>query len=79
MVSSHPAIVVVASPGAPDDNYGERVCLFVVGQTTAIVRRDRRGRPLLAVRQKTQERIVVLDKLPERASGKVKKTCCWNS
>ncbi|MGH3970521.1 MAG: AMP-binding enzyme, partial [Mycobacterium sp.] len=56
--------------------YGERVCVFVVvnpgqqfGVTDAADHFQRCG----LARQKTPERIVVVDELPRTASGKVQK------
>ncbi|MGE2719595.1 class I adenylate-forming enzyme family protein [Mycolicibacterium celeriflavum] len=76
VVSSHPAVAEAAAIGAPDEKYGERVCVFVVlnqggSFDTAAAAAHFASRGL--ARQKTPERIVVVPELPRTISGKVQK------
>lgn len=77
VLARHRSVAEAAVIGMPDDRYGERVCAFVIG---------RPGEPPLDLdtvrahfveagiaRQKTPERIIVVDELPRGMSGKVKK------
>jgi cyclohexanecarboxylate-CoA ligase len=76
LLSVHPAVAETVAVAEPDERYGERVCAFVV---------LRQGRHLDldavrdhfaahgAARQKTPERLVVVDVLPRTAAGKVRK------
>jgi cyclohexanecarboxylate-CoA ligase len=76
VVSSHPAIAEAAALGAPDDEYGERVCVFVVihpGRQFGVREAADHFQQCGLARQKTPERIVVVDELPRTASGKVQK------
>ena len=73
---SHPAVAEVAAVGMPDARYGERVCVFVVvrdGYTLDFpdVQNHFASRGL--ARQKTPERLEVVELLPRTAIGKVKK------
>jgi acyl-CoA synthetase (AMP-forming)/AMP-acid ligase II len=75
-LSAHPAIAEAAAVGAPDDQYGERVCAFVVvnpGQQFGVTEASEHFRQCGLARQKTPERIVIVDELPRTASGKVQK------
>ena len=73
----HPAIAEAAAVGMPDPRYGERVCAFVVtadGREAPTLEALRDHFDALGVaRQKTPERIVVVEELPRTSSGKVKK------
>ncbi|WP_319447733.1 MULTISPECIES: class I adenylate-forming enzyme family protein [unclassified Mycobacterium] len=76
VLSGHPAVVEAAAVGAPDDKYGERVCVFVVvnpGQRFGLAEAADHFQQVGLARQKTPERIVVVDELPRTASGKVQK------
>lgn len=76
VLSSHPAIAEAAAVGAADDVYGERVCAFVVvndGQRFGLADAADHFAECGLARQKTPERIVVVDELPRTASGKVQK------
>ncbi|BBZ01693.1 long-chain-fatty-acid--CoA ligase [Mycolicibacterium chitae] len=76
VLSSHPAIAEAAAVGAADATYGERVCAFVVvnaGQRFGLVEAAQHFTECGLARQKTPERIVVVDELPRTASGKVQK------
>jgi cyclohexanecarboxylate-CoA ligase len=75
-LGGHPSISEVAAIGAPDDKYGERVCAFVVlnpGHQFGVAEAAEHFRECGLARQKTPERIVVVDELPRTASGKVQK------
>jgi acyl-CoA synthetase (AMP-forming)/AMP-acid ligase II len=70
----HPAVLEAAVVAAPDDVYGERVCAFVVAGgplTLADIRThfEHAG----VARQKTPERLELVDDLPRTPAGKVKK------
>lgn len=77
VLATIPGLVEAAVTAMPDTEMGERVCAFVV-------MKDGPGLTLEAVRahfatagvarQKTPERIVLVDDLPRTPSGKVKKT-----
>jgi acyl-coenzyme A synthetase/AMP-(fatty) acid ligase len=71
-----PGVVEAAVVGMPDDTYGEKVCAYLllrdgVTITLADVQEHFIGQGV--ARQKTPERIVVVDELPRSMSGKVKK------
>jgi non-ribosomal peptide synthetase component E (peptide arylation enzyme) len=76
VLALHPAVRDAAVVAEPDPRYGERVCAFVVLQQGTLL-------DLAAVqyhfaaagiaRQKTPERLLVVDELPRTASGKVRK------
>jgi acyl-CoA synthetase (AMP-forming)/AMP-acid ligase II len=73
---THPAVADVAAVGAPDERYGERVCAFVVlrpggALTLADVQQHFAAAGL--ARQKTPERLEVVDVLPRTAAGKIQK------
>jgi acyl-CoA synthetase (AMP-forming)/AMP-acid ligase II len=77
LLTRHPAIAEAAAVAMPDPRYGERVCAFLVLRAGS----DAPDLPALvqhfdalgAARQKTPERIEVLDEFPRTPSGKVKK------
>ncbi|WP_082958332.1 class I adenylate-forming enzyme family protein [Mycobacterium alsense] len=76
VVSSHPAVAEAAALGAPDRRYGERVCVFVVvkpGQRFDVAEAADHFQRCGLARQKTPERVVIVDELPRTASGKVQK------
>ncbi|WP_082950917.1 AMP-binding protein [Mycobacterium sp. 1164985.4] len=76
VVSSHPAVAEAAAVGAPDEKYGERVCVFVVLQEGRSFDTADAAAHFAAcglARQKTPERIVVVPELPRTISGKVQK------
>jgi len=77
LLQRHPAVSEAAAVGMPDPRYGERVCAFVILAPGA----EAPGLPDLvahftalgAAKQKTPERVVVVDEFPRTAAGKVKK------
>ncbi len=76
VLSSHPAVVEAAAIGAPDERYGERVCVFVVvnpGSQFGIGDAAAHFAACGLARQKTPEHVVMVDELPRTASGKVQK------
>lgn len=73
---THPSVADGAVVGAPDERYGERVCAFVVLVSGSVLRLEdvadhfqRSG----AARQKSPERLEIVDELPRTAAGKVQK------
>jgi cyclohexanecarboxylate-CoA ligase len=76
VLASHPAVAEVAAIGFPDDKYGERVGVVVVihpGQHFDLAEAATHFEQCGLARQKTPERILVVDELPRTASGKVQK------
>lgn len=76
VVSSHPAVAEAAAVGAPDEKYGERVCVFVVLEEGGSFDTADAAAHFAAcglARQKSPERIVVVPELPRTISGKVQK------
>ncbi|MFL6698050.1 MAG: AMP-binding protein [Vitreoscilla sp.] len=76
VLARHRAVRDVAVVAEPDPRYGERVCAFVVLDHQALLDLDAVQRYFAAAgiaRQKTPERLVVVDELPRTASGKVRK------
>nr|CRL72611.1 AMP-dependent synthetase and ligase [Mycolicibacterium malmesburyense] len=76
VVSAHPAVVEAAAIGAPDEKYGERVCVFVVlkqGGSFDTAAAAAHFASCGLAKQKTPERIVVVPELPRTISGKVQK------
>ena len=76
VLSRHSAIDDVAVVAEPDERYGERVCAFVTLREGADLSLDE-VRRLFAnagvARQKTPERLEVVDAFPRTAAGKIKK------
>lgn len=76
VLARHPDVVDAAAVGLPDDRYGERVCAVVVLRDGGALGLDD-VRDLFVTagvaRQKTPERLVVVDDLPRTAAGKVRK------
>lgn len=77
VLALHPAVAEAAAVGVPDERYGERVCAFVVlREAGGSLDLDEVGRHFAAVgvaRQKTPERLVVVDELPRTPAGKLRK------
>jgi len=75
-IEAHPAVVEAAAVAAPDSRYGEVVAAVVVlknGATLDLAELRTHFEALGLARQKTPERIVVVDSLPRTALGKVRK------
>ncbi|MFA1546051.1 class I adenylate-forming enzyme family protein [Actinomadura chokoriensis] len=76
LLAAHPAVAEAVAVAEPDERYGERVCAFAVlregGKLDLGEVRDHFA-ALGAARQKTPERLVVVDALPRTAAGKVRK------
>ncbi len=75
-LASLPGVIESAVTAMPDKEMGERVCAFVVAQPGVIPTLktvDAHFRTLGLARQKTPERLVLVDELPRTPSGKVKK------
>jgi acyl-CoA synthetase (AMP-forming)/AMP-acid ligase II len=71
-----PGVLESAVAAMPDPEMGERVCAFVVLKDRATLTLDEvraHFREAGATRQKTPERIVVVDDFPRTPSGKIKK------
>ena len=76
VLALHPAVRDAAVVAEPDPRYGERVCAFVVLDPGALLDLAAVQRHFAAAgiaRQKTPERLLVVDELPRTASGKVRK------
>jgi acyl-CoA synthetase (AMP-forming)/AMP-acid ligase II len=76
VLATHPAVAESAVVGAPDPRYGERVAAFVIlvsGQSLDLADIDRHFRAAGIARQKTPERLIVVNELPRTPSGKVQK------
>jgi non-ribosomal peptide synthetase component E (peptide arylation enzyme) len=72
----HAAVRAGAVTGIPDRRYGEIVCAFVVVEPGAALELDAVREHFFAAgiaRQKTPERLVLVEELPRTAAGKVKK------
>lgn len=76
VLAQHPAVAEAAAVGLPDERYGERVCVVVVLRPDCALDLDEIGRHFARTglaRQKTPERLVIVDELPRTAAGKVQK------
>jgi acyl-coenzyme A synthetase/AMP-(fatty) acid ligase len=76
LLSGIPGVVESAVTAMPDQDMGERVCAFVVlreGATLDLAQVNAYFQKAGATRQKTPERIIIVDDLPRTPSGKVKK------
>lgn len=76
LLATIPGVVESAVTAMPDREMGERVCAFVVLQPGASLTLDQVAahfRAVGATRQKTPERLIVVEDLPRTPSGKVKK------
>lgn len=71
-----PGVIESAVTAMPDPVLGERVCAFVVAEPGAeitVAAIDAHFRAIGMTRQKTPERVVLVEDLPRTPSGKVKK------
>jgi acyl-CoA synthetase (AMP-forming)/AMP-acid ligase II len=76
VLASHPAIREAAVVAAPDARMGEVVCAFVIAQPGAKVTLESIGAHFAAAgiaRQKTPERIVLVEDFPRNSTGKIMK------
>jgi acyl-CoA synthetase (AMP-forming)/AMP-acid ligase II len=76
LLMQHPAVQEAAVTAMPDERLGEKVCAFVIVRPGATLTLDDVQAHFVALkvaRQKTPERIEIVDGLPRTASGKVKK------
>jgi acyl-CoA synthetase (AMP-forming)/AMP-acid ligase II len=76
VLATAPGVVESAVTAMPDPDMGERVCAFVVLKAGAcLTLEDVRAHfvKLGITRQKTPERVIVVEDLPRTSSGKVKK------
>ncbi|MFE9320876.1 hypothetical protein ACIHDR_13605 [Nocardia sp. NPDC052278] len=81
VLAQHLAVAEAAAVGLPDERYGERVCAVVVLRTDCALNLDEIGKHFVGkhfartglARQKTPERLVIVDQLPRTAAGKVQK------
>jgi acyl-CoA synthetase (AMP-forming)/AMP-acid ligase II len=77
VLAGHAAVAEAAVVGTPDTRYGERVCAFVVLQPGATLSLGDVAEHFSATgiaRQKTPERLEIVDSLPRTAAGKARKT-----
>ncbi|GAA3137632.1 hypothetical protein GCM10020255_013180 [Rhodococcus baikonurensis] len=76
MLATHPAVAEGAVVAAPDTRYGEVVAAVVVLEPGALLGLDELRAHFAEsglARQKTPERLVIVDALPRAALGKVRK------
>lgn len=72
----HPAVLEAAVVAEPDPRYGERACAFVrlrPAHTFDLADARRHFAELGVARQKTPERVVVVEDFPRSANGKIRK------
>jgi acyl-CoA synthetase (AMP-forming)/AMP-acid ligase II len=76
VLSRHPSVDDVAVVAEPDERYGERVCAFVTLRESAELSLETVKQHFAeagVARQKTPERLEVVDEFPRTAAGKIKK------
>jgi acyl-CoA synthetase (AMP-forming)/AMP-acid ligase II len=76
LLAAHPSVQEAAVTAMPDARLGEKVCAFVIARPGATLSLDDvrlHFAALKVARQKTPERLEIVDSLPRTASGKVKK------
>jgi non-ribosomal peptide synthetase component E (peptide arylation enzyme) len=76
LLATLPGVLESAVTAMPDPVMGERVCAFVVlrdGASLTLPQVDARFRELGVARQKTPERLVLVDDFPRTPSGKIRK------
>ena len=72
---THPAVLEAAVTPVPDERYGERVCAFVVtgGRELSLEEVVAHFAARGVAKQKTPERLEIVDELPRTLAGKVQK------
>ena len=76
VLSRHPAVAAAAAVAMPDAIYGEKVCAFAElapGASLTLADVVEHFARAGVARQKTPERLEIVERLPRNASGKVKK------
>lgn len=76
VLSRHPSVDDVAVVAEPDERHGERVCAFVTLRESAELSLETVKRHFAeagVARQKTPERLEIVDEFPRTAAGKIKK------
>lgn len=76
VLEAHPAVAAAAAVADADERYGERVCAFVELRAGASLDLGAVRQHFVAsgtAKQKTPERLVVVEQLPRTPAGKVKK------
>lgn len=76
VLSRHPSVDDVAVVAEPDERHGERVCAFVTLRESAELSLEtvkRHFAEAAVARQKTPERLEIVDEFPRTAAGKIKK------
>jgi acyl-CoA synthetase (AMP-forming)/AMP-acid ligase II len=76
ILARHDAVFEAAVVAAPDERYGEKVCAFIICQpdrTIDLAEVQRHFRDAGVARQKTPEKVILVDVLPRSMSGKVRK------
>jgi acyl-CoA synthetase (AMP-forming)/AMP-acid ligase II len=76
VLAGHPAVLECAAIAVPDAKLGERVCAVVVlrkGRELALEGVVQHFRDCQVARQKTPERLVIVEQLPRTPTGKIQK------
>ena len=77
LVLRHGSVAEVAVVGLPDARYGERICAFVIPlegrEVPTVAELAKLFSELGVAKQKTPEKVVVIDDFPRTSAGKVKK------
>jgi non-ribosomal peptide synthetase component E (peptide arylation enzyme) len=76
VLAQHPCVAEVAVTAMPDETYGEKVCAFVIpkpGRTLTLAEVVAHFQGSGLAKQKTPERLEIVEALPRTATGKVKK------
>jgi acyl-CoA synthetase (AMP-forming)/AMP-acid ligase II len=76
VLAAHPSVFESAVTAMPDPDMGEKVCAFVITRPECAITLEEVRRHFVAAgvaRQKTPERIILVQDFPRTAAGKVKK------